>query len=270
MKNVHWVIQTNLLNDIQVNSIWYAAIEAGCEVHSAVVIPFQDELGNEAEIPEMEGSVIPYGSCKLTKLSKKRGWNGNCYDEGTFDVQVWNAKRNDMLNSDAKIMKVKETKDFFESKVVADEEDYWFIRPVKDLKEFSGTVAQVADIKNWMSSPKSGNFSFGEDTLIMLSPIKKIYSESRFFVVGGKIVDGSYYRMGGRLMSKHIEQPEVIEMAQELANKWLPHECCVMDLADTDDGIKVIEFNTINSSGFYDHDVKKIVYAMTDWGRNAT
>lgn len=267
MKPVHWVIQTNLLNDTQVNAIWYAAIEAGCEVHPAIVIPFQDELGNESEIPEMDGTVIPYGSCKLTKLSKKRGWNGNCYDENTFDVQVWNACRHDMLNSDAEIMRVKDTVKFFESDTTADEEDYWFIRPVKDLKEFSGTVAQVADIKNWMCSPKSGNFSFGDDTLIMLSPTKKIYSESRFFVVGGKVVDGSYYRMGGRLMSHHITQPELYALAQEIADKWLPHECCVMDLADTDQGVKVIEFNTINSSGFYDHDVKKIVNAMTEWGR---
>lgn len=267
MKKVNWVIQTNLLNDIRVNAIWYAAIEAGCEVHSAVVIPFRDELGNESDLPEMEGTVIPYGSCKLTKLANKRGWNGNCHNDLTFDVMMWNRCRDDMLNSDAEIMRVKDTAKFFETFDSVEEQQEWFIRPVKDLKEFSGSVATVADIKNWMNSTKSGNFSFSEDTMIMLSPLKKIHNESRFFIVGGKVVDGSYYRIGGRLVSTHIEQSEAYEIAQQLADNWLPHECCVMDLAYTDDGIKVIEFNTINSSGFYNHDVKKIVNAMTEWGR---
>lgn len=264
MNKVNWVIQTNLLDDVQVNSIWYAAIEAGCEVHPASVIPFQDELGNEDEIPELEGVVIPYGSCKLTKISKKRGWYGNCYDEDTFRVDAWNSKRDDMLNSDAVIMPVKDTAKFFAN---MDEEECWFIRPVHDLKEFNGTVAQIGDIKNWMDSPKSGNFSFGDETLVMVCPTKIIYSEARAFVVGGEVVDCSYYRMGGRLISKHIEDPETLAHIQDKADGWLPHECCVMDLADTDDGVKVIEFNTINSSGFYDHNVKEIVNSMTAWAR---
>lgn len=70
MKPVHWVIQTNLLNDTQVNAIWYAAIEAGCEVHPAIVIPFQDELGNESEIPE-------YDENERIVLAIHRVWEGN-------------------------------------------------------------------------------------------------------------------------------------------------------------------------------------------------
>ncbi|MBT2748957.1 ATP-grasp domain-containing protein [Lysobacter sp. ISL-50] len=37
----------------------------------------------------------------------------------------------------------------------------------------------------------------------------------------------------------------------------------MMDVAQTDDGFKVIEFNTFNSSGFYAHDIGKIVAAVT-------
>lgn len=47
MENIHWLIQTNLLNDIQVNSVWYAALESGASVHYAIVVPFQCELLNE-------------------------------------------------------------------------------------------------------------------------------------------------------------------------------------------------------------------------------
>lgn len=263
MNKVTWAIQTNLISDFSARSVWQAAIDSGASVQEIVVLPFTDDFYND--VPEMEGIIIPYGSCSFTKISKRKGWKGNCFVNETFRADVWNANRTDMLNSDAIIMKVKETAEFFKN---ANEEEYWFIRPLRDLKEFTGTVSQVGDIKHWMSSPKSGNFSFGENTEIILAPIKTLYSESRFFVVDGKVVSGSYYRMGGRSHSKRIVQQEILDYAQDKANGWLPHECCVMDLADTDDGIKVIEFNTINGSGFYDHDISKIVKAMTEWAKS--
>lgn len=270
MNKVIWVIQTNLISDFSTQSVWYSAIDNGCKTKEAIVVPFKETFGNERQLKRMSvrnAVVIPYGSCKLTRLSKIRGWLGNCHVDETFRANVWNEKRDDMLNSDSVFMCVKDTHEYFTKRGSPDDEK-WFIRPVKDLKQFNGTVAEVADIKQWMNSTKSGNFSFGDETEVMISPVKHIYSEARFFVVGGKVVDGSYYRMGGRLHSSHITQSEVYESAQELADKWLPHECCVIDIADTDEGLKVIEFNTINSSGFYDHDIPKIVKAMTEWARN--
>jgi hypothetical protein len=270
MNNVIWAIQTNLINDDTVKAVWDSAQRIGCDTREAIVIPFQDELGNEAELEALDSEnnvIIPYGSVKLAKMSERRNWRGNCYVPATFRADVWNLMRDDMLNGDCAVMQVKDTEKFFEG---VDEDEQWFIRPVQDLKEFNGTVAQVGDIKSWMNSPKSGNFSFGEETGIILAPVKKLYSEERWFIVGGKVVSGAVYRMGGRLVSSQILAEENVAHAQEFADKWLPHPCCVMDLADTDEGGKVIEFNTINSSGFYGHDISKIVQAMTRWAQNLT
>lgn len=270
MNNVTWVIQTNLLNDLSVNGVWYAAEEAGAVAVSAEVIPFQDELGNEAELQALEVEtdrvVIPYGSTKLTRISQQRGWRGNCFDPKTFQTNVWNEKRDDMLNHDSAQIMIKDAADFFKGTILANK---WFIRPVEDLKAFNGTVTEAEEIIQWMGNVESSKFSkhFNSETLVSISPVKKIYSESRFFVVDGKVVDGSYYRMAGQLQINPVHQIETLEFAQEMAEKWLPHKCCVMDLADTDDGIKVIEFNTINGSGFYANDIRKIVFAMTDWAR---
>lgn len=268
MNNVTWVIQTNLLNDLSVQGVWLAAEEYGANVHEAIIVPFQDTLQNEDEVAALASDentiIIPYGSCKLNKMAQKRNWRGNCYNADTFRTHVWDANRDDMLNSDSVQMQVKDAAEYFKGKDLAEK---WFIRPVEDLKAFSGTVTEAEEIVQWMKSTESGNFSFTDDTQIIIAPVKKIYSEARFFVIDGKVVDGSYYRQGGRLMSNHINQPETLELAQNLANKWLPHECCVMDVADTDDGLKVIEFNSLNSSGFYDHKIPVIVQAMTDWAR---
>jgi hypothetical protein len=265
MNNVIWAIQTNLLNDDTVKAVWDAAKRIGCDTREAIVIPFQDELGNEAELEALDSEnnvIIPYGSVKLAKISERRKWRGNCYVPETFRADVWNEQRSDMLNCDAVTMRVKDAADYFAEH---NQDEERFIRPLHDLKEFNGTVAQIGDIRSWMSSTKSGNFSFGEDTLIMVAPLQKLYSETRWFVVDGKVVDGSYYRLGGRLVPKHITEPELYKVAQEKADRWLPHVNCVMDLADTEDGVQVIEFNTINSSGFYDHNISKIVHALTVW-----
>lgn len=267
MNHVTWAIQTNLISDFTAQSVWEYAKRMGCDVHEAIVIPFQDDLDNQAELEALdsdESIIIPYGSVKLAKIASRCNWRGNCYVPETFKVDVWNHYRDDMLNHDAVFMRVRDTHDFLRG--VPDDQQF-FIRPLQDLKEFNGTVADAADIRHWMNSPKSGNFSFGEDTMIAISYVKKLYSESRWFVVDGKVIDGSYYRMGGRLIKNRINQPEVIAEAQRVADIWLPHECCVLDIADTDDGTKVIEFNTINSSGFYDHDIGSIVFAMTEWAR---
>ncbi len=89
-------------------------------------------------------------------------------------------------------------------------------------------------------------------------------SESRFFVVGGKVIDGAFYRMYGQRFSG-VAKPDEIEAAQEMANVWLPHETCVMDIAKTEEGLKVIEFNCFNGSGFYVNDISKIVKAVTEY-----
>lgn len=270
MNKVTWVIQTNLLNDLSVQGVWLSAEEAGASVQEAIVVPFQDELGNEAELQALHVEethvVIPYGSTKLTRISQQRGWRGNCFNPETFRTALWNEKRDDMLNQDSVEMPVKDAAKFFEGTILANK---WFIRPVEDLKAFNGTVTEAEEIITWMHNVESSKFSkhFNADTLVSISPVKKIYSEARFFIVDGKIVDGSYYRMAGQLQLHHIDQPETLAFAQEMADKWLPHECCVMDLADTDDGLKVIEFNTLNGSGFYDHRINVIVGAMTDWAK---
>lgn len=55
----------------------------------------------------------------------------------------------------------------------------------------------------------------------------------------------------------------MLQRAQEKSNIWLPH-CCVMDLAETDDGLKCIEFNSINASGFYDCNIEKIILFLNN------
>jgi hypothetical protein len=77
------------------------------------------------------------------------------------------------------------------------------------------------------------------------------------------------YRIRGQRLVKREVDADVIAEAQRLADKWLPNQTCVMDLALTDEGVKVIEFNCFNSSGFYYHDIRAVAEAVTNYVANS-
>lgn len=260
---VTWAIQTNLLAENQIRRVWAAAQQAGASVQELIVIPFSDELGNE--VPELEGVVIPYGSTKLTRMALQRGWQGLCFDPDTFRTDCWNRHRSDMLNQHVRQMKVSDCKVAMEHEP---EDSLWFIRPVQDLKHFDGTVTTAKEIGRWMGSTESGNFNFTADTEVIIAPPQEIHIEWRFIVVGGQVIDGSSYREAGQRRSRAVTDPDLYAQAQALADLWLPDPVCAMDIAQTQDGLKVIEFNTFNSTGFYDHDIEKIVRRVTEYFAN--
>ena len=99
------------------------------------------------------------------------------------------------------------------------------------------------------------------------------------FVVKGKVVTSSQYKSGTDVVGYSDDQTDerVTKFAQNMANLWhpvvlgepcvLPAKAYALDIAETPDGLKVIEINTINSSGFYGADVQKIIMAIEDMER---
>jgi len=53
------------------------------------------------------------------------------------------------------------------------------------------------------------------------------------------------------------------DAARKFAEGWLPSQNIVMDIAELRTGeFKIIEFNSLNSSGFYCAEIDKIVVAL--------
>jgi len=258
-----WIIQSNFLDVNQITPIVETLRKHDIPFQDVSVIPFSDEFATPLDVSHKR--LIPYGSTKLSKIAEQQKWEGLFFDRMTFRADTWNKQRGDMLNSDAEFMTVREAINEFNN---VEPESVWFIRPVEDLKHFNGTVTTAAEIARWMSSVDVGNFSFDENVEVAISMPKNISMEWRYFIVGGKIVTGSSYRMNGMRLVKREEDPTVLAEAQNIANDWLPHETCVMDLALTDEGLRVVEFNCLNSSGFYYHNIEKFVLAVSDYFYN--
>jgi hypothetical protein len=255
-----WVVQANLLSKERQQDVAWALKDLNIPYVGVNVIPFSDDLEFLFEQPTGRG-IIPYGSTSLIRHAQRFNWSGLFFPKSNFNIQQFNKNRDDMLNSDAIFMTVAEAANAFSS----DDREMWFMRPVEDLKAFSGTVTTGGEISRWMSSIDAGNFQISEDTVVAISQPKEIIAEWRWFVVGGKVVDGSVYKHGSGLFLQHEDDQAVIDEAQGFADKWLPHETVVMDIGLTNYGPKVIEFNCFNGSGFYKHNLPKIVSAATEY-----
>ena len=125
-----WIIQDNLgsydnqlINSCKTNGITFEAIK---------VIPFDPTIPN---IPTNQSTLF-YGSTNfVTNIWKSNLWKpGVFFNEENFTFRSYK-KYWDILNSEAKIMTIK---DLYKENINPDE--FIFIRPNKDLKEFAGEV----------------------------------------------------------------------------------------------------------------------------------
>ena len=226
------------------------------------VLPFSREITSQE--PLIGLNYIPYGSTAFIEATLELGYKGLHFDLSMANYEAFIANRDDMLNSG--VMRLDEAVEFLASKPA---NQLWFTRPSLDLKQYTGMVDTAGDLFAWLKDrlecASSGSYQLQPDTMIVMSKPVNIDAEYRWFIVGGKVITGSMYRNNGQLFSQEQLDPEVIAEAQSFADKWLPNDCVVMDLALTDYGMKVIEFNCINSSGMYSCDVKAIFKALWEY-----
>lgn len=99
---------------------------------------------------------------------------------------------------------------------------------------------------------------------IWASPPKQIDAEVRVWMIGGKVAGASTYRITGRQVtdSKHQLVGAATQRAQLLHERWAPDRHYVVDLALHDGDWKLVEYNPIHCSGWYDADPASIIEAF--------
>ena len=126
------------------------------------------------------------------------------------------------------------------------------IRPNSDDKAFNGGVYDTAGWDDMIAQRRERQQIMPiSDLECWTSPIKEITAEYRCWFIDGELIDVSVYRENGKLFLKRETSHEVLGAARDLASLHLPMKNIVMDVAKTPYGFKVIEFNPINSSGWY-------------------
>lgn len=220
------------------------------------IIPF---VGNISPDINPKGKVFVFGSYSLAYLANRKKWSpGAVLDNLDYEIQKKHWKNN-MLNYDASIHCLEH---------VPFQKNPFFIRPTDDGKSFSGTIMDWGSFCEWkeniLNLKKEDSPTLDKNTKVMICSKKQIYKEIRNWIVDGKVVTSSEYKIGTRIISSENVDDQVISFAQDMASLWSPNSAYCMDVADTSEGLKIVEINNLNSSGFYKADMNKLVIALEE------
>lgn len=196
--------------------------------------------------------VYVCGAWKMAQIACREGWFPGAFLNDNFDCRLWMTTLGDhLLNADMSFG------------ALADIEpppgETFFLRPVEDTKSFDGVVMDREMLQDWRRDSRK---AWMHGLQVAAASVKSIQEETRVFVVARKVVAASRYKVQGRAeVSVHFDA-QVAEYVNHIVSVWTPADSFVVDVARTAQGFKVIEFNNINSSGFYGIEVAAYVSAI--------
>lgn len=261
---MHWVLQSNLFIENSYRDLVEQLERQKVPFDVVKIVPFIGDI-----IPDVnpEGPVFVCGSTAMKKLAVRKGWTPGYFDENVDMRSVIENWGDLCLNVDGYIAKIGEVTPRAYGK--------FHIRPVDDKKSFAGVVMPWKEFEEWrdklraMGKEENSLGTMDIDTEVVISPVQQILAEYRFFIVDGRVVTSSMYKQGTRVVHSPNVDRRIDWFVSDLVSsmppkRWVPCRAFVVDIADTPNGLKVIECNSINSSGFYACDMGKFVAAIND------
>lgn len=263
---MHWVINTNLHREGGYHSLIEQLDHQGIAYTLVRKPPFVDYLVNmDDDVPmelKIDGPVFVSGTTSMKLVSDKMGWSPGYIDSpGIVEcIEHWG---HHMLNADARFGRIDE---------IQPPSGRFFIRPDEDSKTFSGEVMDDAHFNDWraMVCSLDGYTTLPGDTLVMIASLKTIWAEYRCTVVDGRVVTASRYKTGTTVGYSTEVGDRIINFANARVREWNPRIAFTLDIADTPEGLKVIETNALSSSGFYALDMGIFVGEITALGENTS
>lgn len=259
---MHWIVNTCLKREGGYEALIQQLENQNVSYTLVRKPPFADYLvnmDNDDELTlDIKGAVFVTGTTSMKLVSDKHGWEPGYVDSPGIRecLEHWGVH---MLNHDATFGAIQDI----------EVPDYdFFIRPDLDSKSFSGTKMSknefnswrkdLMDIKGWTSIPP--------DTLVMVCPLKRIWAEYRCSVIDGRVVTASRYKTGQTVAYSSEVGNRIINFANDRVKEWNPRIAFTLDVADTPEGLKIVETNSISASGFYALDMNKFVGHITALG----
>ena len=212
-------------------------------------VPFTEDL---IFITEKPGDhTFPFCSVRAAWFVNNYGWKPGSFHNENHDFQVYSKHWGDnLLNSDSRIQRL----------IDPIPEEFFFARPTGDTKLFKG---ETYGRSMWEFTRDHGIANGADpDALIQVCSAKEIMQEVRCFVVKGKIITASFYKIGDTIRYQECNDEDLLAFAQEMVDHFQLADAFVIDVCRTDKGLKIVETNCINCSGFYDINLQKLVEAI--------
>lgn len=258
MHKIKWIVQSNLFGEEAVTRLVDCLERMEFDYDLVKVIPFGG--GVEPEVENNGQPVVVIGSISLVNHARKKGWfPGAWSNPKIYNFRHYLEQYGDkMLNYGGKIGTLR----YVYSMV---KEEKVFIRPLADDKSFAGAVMSDYDIDEWRNRLVNAEkgWTVDLDTEILVAPLKTIWSETRFVCQCDRICSGSQYKRGNRVLYSEVVDNHISDFAKSCIHPFTfgkPLDTMyVMDIADTPEGPKIIEFNNVNSAGWYECDIPSIL-----------
>ncbi|MBE7114350.1 DUF4343 domain-containing protein [Bacillus paranthracis] len=263
---MRWLVQ-EFLNKGE-NSVRMAKALDECNTEYLLVKIEEDNtltvLDKETKVP-VEGSdgvlnnftnghmVVVYGSKTLSDIAKTMGLYPGTFHNENFEFDVFRGwLGNELVNHDFVCGELQELTPIA---------DKFFIRPTGNTKLFTGQVVTREEFLDWQERENREGSPY-EGQRLMMSPVRELLSEYRFFVVNQRVITGSSYQVNGKPdVTKPISGSLLNYVEGRVFEFWVA-DSYVIDVAETPDGFKVVEYNNTNTSGLYGCDEVAIVQAI--------
>jgi ATP-grasp domain, R2K clade family 3 len=254
----HWVVQSELDGEPGWTGVLPTLERFAIPYSVHRVVPLIGELIPEPELQTDE--VVCIGSYSMRHAARRNGWNPGVFDLAPHgfreQLRHWGEH---MLNADSAIVALQDVV-FVGAR---------FVRPVEDTKVFTGRVFEAEEFADWrarMLAPDAGHRgTLRAETEVQISAPKDVYQEVRCWVVEGRVVTASTYKIGAVVTYTDRVDERFLEFAAELVDPqdgWNPEKAFCIDVCETRRGLKIVEINTINSSAFYAADMQKLVHSL--------
>ncbi len=260
-KQPTWILQENAIGSADLKRMSRCIERQGMRVEFVRVVPFSHELVGKP--PIISGRSICYGSSGLLRAARQSRWQPGGWDGERFSLQ-WtnNAVGRLSLNRDADFVPWSQTVELAEQKGW----DRLFVRPSAESKEFPGRVLNFAEFRSWWEGLQRIDYFKDNDALACIGPCRELGREWRFFVVGSRPIAASQYAVDGAPSSTPGAPAEAHAFVEQILGLFQPAPCFVIDIAEVFDesgcDFAVVEFNSINSAGFYQADLEEIIRSL--------
>lgn len=256
-KNI-WLVQKDLVNQNYPNNLNDFDIlqSLGVDVIQFTLIPFENKIiGLEnLNVSEDVNYIVRAGtnvirllaeendSLILNKIKSDLNYSVEAFDQNHYS----SIPELPCINKNSRILDLSIGSDLYASF----SEDK-FIKPTSDLKAFdAGILEQGQTVKDFIEN-RFHHKDYQKQTALV-SDLKNIIEEYRFFFLKNEIVGASRYFVNGRLNTSISVPDRLFDTAKKYAKIYSPSILFALDLGILDDGnIEIVEYNCFSASGTY-------------------
>lgn len=254
---MYYVIQENLFREYHFNTLIDHLKRYKLDYEIVRYIPFSGDILIKTDRKD----IWFFGSVNAGRAAERFNpdwYPGRIHNENfTFEVYLEKYGKH-LLNSDGMIQEVDIVPTWFGGE--------YFVRPTHDTKTFESNIYNSKQWDEYIMEIK-GNSTIDivrKDTkMFYASPKHGIQQEVRCWIVDGKLITASQYRIGKRFNLLNIDNDGDINVfVKDMLKIYQPAKAFVMDVCLYEDEYYILELGCINHCGFYDANMSKLIQAL--------